>query len=139
MKFFDSSKSQSEEVAISETHLPLLPNPIDSKYWNQKYKKRVFTQVMKAEGLCKSLHYKKGHGPEWWEVDNNLIKWEDFAGPSQAPKGFPGNFSEFLFKRILACYKFNKVDTKTHIHNPPLGKYQAMVDNTAINLSLIHI
>ena len=128
MKFYDGSNLNSEEISKNTTHLPLLPNSIDSKFWNQKYKKRVFTQIMKAEGLCKSIHYKNGTGPPWWGFENDLILWKDFAGPSQSPKGFAGNFSEFLFARIKSCYTFHNVDLNQHVLNPPLGKYEAMAD-----------
>ena len=79
---------------------------------------------MKAEGLCKSLHYQNDTGPPWWEIENDLILWKDFAGPSQSPKGFAGNFSEFLFERIKCCYKYHN----QLMHDPPLGKYEAMGD-----------
>ena len=53
MKFSDTADKKHHTDIPDNMKLPLLPNELNSKFWNQKWKKLVFTQIMQAEGSGK--------------------------------------------------------------------------------------
>jgi len=127
-EYFDS-KLDLNQCNDGPLSLPLLPNHLGSKFWNQKWKKLVFTKVMQCEGIGRNgrdsaLVYSKGEGPPWWGAVEDRIPWKDFAGPSKAPANLKGTFSDFLFACILAAYEYHNIDVETHVHNPELGQYE---------------
>ena len=79
MKLMDSNENNL--IKYSKETCPLLPNPINSKFWNQNWIKEYLSQLLKFLGYGSGgIPFGQGKAPPGFLEDK--IMWSDFRGPS---------------------------------------------------------